>query len=225
MAQSTGSRDNWPKNCPWPKIWTSVQLFLTQRKEQYSDWGFTVIMHTSTCQRNGFRKLKHGRLLRLSSSDPVLSAALLLTASSAPARSGRPLVVRTERLPFLRELPHRHRLASHPCVPEFDTIKRVIHCAACTRKFNARSPRKTGLTDVGKNSGLHADIHQRKKWPRIARGCHSVLGWNNAVQQVRINQNRFPLLGAHAAVQCEECLRRCGWTVPGSLNGLALLAT
>src|SRR5260370_12669446 len=35
--------------------------------------------------------------------------------------------------------------------------------------------------------------------------CPSVLGWNNAVQQVKDHKNRFPLFGAHAAVQCEDC--------------------
>ncbi len=35
--------------------------------------------------------------------------------------------------------------------------------------------------------------------------CHTVLGWNIAVQQLKDHQNRFPLLGAHAAVQCEDC--------------------
>jgi hypothetical protein len=32
-----------------------------------------------------------------------------------------------------------------------------------------------------------------------------VQGWNIAVQQVKDHQNRFPLLGAHAAVQCDDC--------------------
>jgi len=35
--------------------------------------------------------------------------------------------------------------------------------------------------------------------------CHTVQGWNIAVQQVKDHQNRFPLLGAHAAVQCDAC--------------------
>lgn len=35
--------------------------------------------------------------------------------------------------------------------------------------------------------------------------CHTVKGWDIAVQQVKDHMNRFPLLGAHAAVQCEEC--------------------
>jgi hypothetical protein len=61
------------------------------------------------------------------------------------------------------------------------------------------------FADVGKNcQDCHADIHQRKMGTDCAQ-CHSVLGWNNAVQQVKDHQNRFPLFGAHAAVQCEDC--------------------
>jgi hypothetical protein len=47
-------------------------------------------------------------------------------------------------------------------------------------------------------------VHQRKMGTNCA-DCHTVQGWNVAVQQVKDHQNRFPLLGAHAAVQCEDC--------------------
>jgi hypothetical protein len=64
---------------------------------------------------------------------------------------------------------------------------------------------KPVFTDVGKNcQDCHVDIHQRKMGTNCAQ-CHTVQGWNNAVQQVKDHQNRFPLLGAHAAVQCEDC--------------------
>jgi hypothetical protein len=61
------------------------------------------------------------------------------------------------------------------------------------------------FTNVGKNcADCHADIHRRQMGPDCAQ-CHTVQGWNIAVQQVRDHQNRFPLLGAHATVQCDEC--------------------
>jgi hypothetical protein len=61
------------------------------------------------------------------------------------------------------------------------------------------------FTNVGKNcQDCHTDIHQRKMGTDCAQ-CHTVQGWNIAVQQVKNHQNRFPLLGAHAAVQCEDC--------------------
>jgi len=50
----------------------------------------------------------------------------------------------------------------------------------------------------------HTDIHQNKMGTNCA-DCHTVQGWKIAVQQVKDHQNRFPLLGAHAAVQCEDC--------------------
>src|SRR6266576_3813051 len=66
-------------------------------------------------------------------------------------------------------------------------------------------PRKTDIHGCGEElSGFHADIHQRKMGTDCAQ-CHTVLGWNNAIQQVKDHQNRFPLLGAHAAVQCQDC--------------------
>jgi hypothetical protein len=64
---------------------------------------------------------------------------------------------------------------------------------------------KPVFTNVGKNcQDCHADVHQRKMGANCAQ-CHTVQGWNVAVQQVKDHQNRFPLLGAHAAVQCDDC--------------------
>lgn len=53
-------------------------------------------------------------------------------------------------------------------------------------------------------SDCHADIHRRQFGANCAE-CHSVLGWNVTLQAVRAHENRFPLLGAHAAVECEAC--------------------
>jgi hypothetical protein len=64
---------------------------------------------------------------------------------------------------------------------------------------------KPVFTNVGKNcEDCHTDVHQRKMGTNCAQ-CHTVQGWNVAVQQLKDHQNRFPLLGAHAAVQCEDC--------------------
>src|SRR5882762_9947039 len=61
------------------------------------------------------------------------------------------------------------------------------------------------FTDVGKNcADCHADIHRRQFGANCAQ-CHTVSGWNVSVQAVQNHFNRFPLLGAHAVVQCEEC--------------------
>jgi len=64
---------------------------------------------------------------------------------------------------------------------------------------------KPVFTDVGKNcQDCHDDVHRRQMGANCAQ-CHTVQGWNIAVQQLKDHQNRFPLLGAHAAVQCDDC--------------------
>jgi hypothetical protein len=91
-------------------------------------------------------------------------------------------------------------------VPEFDHNKTRYPLRGMHEKVKcAECHIKPVFTDVGKQcQDCHADIHQRKMGTDCAR-CHTVLGWNIAVQQVKDHQNRFPLLGAHAAVQCEDC--------------------
>jgi len=91
-------------------------------------------------------------------------------------------------------------------VPEFDHNKTRYALRGMHEKVQCTQCHvKPIFADVGKNcQDCHADIHQRKMGTDCAQ-CHSVLGWNNAVQQVKDHQNRFPLFGAHAAVQCEDC--------------------
>jgi hypothetical protein len=61
------------------------------------------------------------------------------------------------------------------------------------------------FTDVGKNcSDCHADIHLRKFGADCGE-CHIVQGWFTSKKQVRNHQNLFPLIGAHAAAECEAC--------------------
>ena len=61
------------------------------------------------------------------------------------------------------------------------------------------------FTDVGKNcADCHADIHRRQFGANCAQ-CHTVSGWNVSVQSIQNHFNRFPLLGAHAVVECNEC--------------------
>jgi hypothetical protein len=91
-------------------------------------------------------------------------------------------------------------------VPEFDHNKTKYPLRGMHEKVQcAQCHSKPVFTNVGKNcQDCHADIHQRKMGTDCAE-CHTVLGWSIAVQQVKDHQNRFPLLGAHAAVQCEDC--------------------
>src|SRR5437762_3510023 len=93
-------------------------------------------------------------------------------------------------------------------VPEFDHNKTAYPLRGMHEKVQCtQCHAKPVFTEVGKHcQDCHADIHQRKMGTDCAQ-CHSVQGWNIAVQKVRDHQNRFPLLGAHAAVQCEDCHR------------------
>ena len=50
----------------------------------------------------------------------------------------------------------------------------------------------------------HADIHRRQMGANC-ENCHTVKGWNVSIQAIKDHQNRFPLVGAHALVDCEAC--------------------
>jgi len=64
---------------------------------------------------------------------------------------------------------------------------------------------KPVFTDVGKNcANCHADIHRGQFGANCAQ-CHTVLGWQVSTQSIQQHFNRFPLLGAHAVVECQEC--------------------
>ncbi len=49
----------------------------------------------------------------------------------------------------------------------------------------------------------HADIHRRQFGAECER-CHNVRGWQEVRAQQQ-HQNRFPLLGAHALLECDAC--------------------
>jgi hypothetical protein len=91
-------------------------------------------------------------------------------------------------------------------VPEFDHNKtsfplRGMHeGVACTQCHT-----KMVFTNVGTRcADCHADIH-RRQFGANCEQCHNVKGWNVGIQQVKQHENRFPLVGAHAALDCESC--------------------
>lgn len=63
----------------------------------------------------------------------------------------------------------------------------------------------------------HADIHHRQ-FGANCESCHSVKGWQVSVNQIRDHQNRFPLVGAHALLQCDDCHRNAA---AGQFTGLS----
>ncbi|HKW64405.1 MAG TPA: hypothetical protein VJN89_17775 [Candidatus Acidoferrum sp.] len=91
-------------------------------------------------------------------------------------------------------------------VPEFDHNKTKYPLRGMHEKVQCTQCHvKPVFTNVSKDcKDCHTDVHQTKMGTNCAQ-CHTVQGWNVAVQQVKDHQNRFPLLGAHAAVQCDDC--------------------
>ncbi len=64
---------------------------------------------------------------------------------------------------------------------------------------------KPVFSNVGTQcADCHADIHRRQLGANCEQ-CHTVLGWSVQVQAIRAHENRFPLVGAHAAVECVAC--------------------
>ena len=91
-------------------------------------------------------------------------------------------------------------------IPEFDHNKtpyplRGMHvnvgCTACHTKLV--------FTDVGKScNACHADIHRGQNG-KNCESCHTVKGWKVDLQAINQHTSRFPLLGAHATAQCDDC--------------------
>jgi len=50
----------------------------------------------------------------------------------------------------------------------------------------------------------HADLH-RGQFGANCEQCHTVKGWRVSINSVKEHFNRFPLVGAHAAVECDAC--------------------
>jgi hypothetical protein len=53
-------------------------------------------------------------------------------------------------------------------------------------------------------ANCHADIH-RGQFGSDCERCHTVRGWQEGLRDLRSHQNRFPLIGAHAALACDDC--------------------
>ncbi len=63
----------------------------------------------------------------------------------------------------------------------------------------------------------HADIH-RRQFGANCESCHTVKGWQVSLKAINDHQNRFPLIGAHALLQCEDCHKNAA---AGQFTGLS----
>jgi hypothetical protein len=91
-------------------------------------------------------------------------------------------------------------------IPEFDHDKTSYPLRGMHEKVQCTQCHvKLVFTNVGqKCSDCHADLH-RGQFGANCESCHTVKGWKVSVTAIRDHQNRFPLIGAHAAVDCESC--------------------
>jgi hypothetical protein len=91
-------------------------------------------------------------------------------------------------------------------IPEFDhnqtrfPLRGLHEGVTCTQCHT-----KPVFSNVGtKCADCHADIHKRQ-FGAACEQCHTVRGWQVSMKQINEHQNRFPLLGAHAALDCDSC--------------------
>lgn len=65
----------------------------------------------------------------------------------------------------------------------------------------------------------HADLHRRKNGVQCDM-CHRDTGWQVSIHDINEHQDRFPLIGAHAAVDCYSC-HKVGTVGPFNRQGLS----
>jgi hypothetical protein len=90
--------------------------------------------------------------------------------------------------------------------PEFDHGKtgyplRGMHTKVACQECHVNPV----FANVGGNcQDCHADLHRRKNGAQCEL-CHRVNGWEVSIHSINEHQDRFPLIGAHAAVDCYSC--------------------
>jgi hypothetical protein len=105
-------------------------------------------------------------------------------------------------------------------VPEFDHNKtkyplRGQHEGVACTQCHA----KPVFSNTGTNcADCHADIHRRQMGANCEQ-CHTVKGWSIVLQRVREHDNRFPLVGGHAGLDCADCHKS---EAVGQFQGLSI---
>ncbi len=105
-------------------------------------------------------------------------------------------------------------------VPEFDhnTTRyplRGLHQGVSCTQCHA----KPVFSNTGTNcADCHADIHRRQMGANCEQ-CHTVKGWNIITQRVKEHDNRFPLVGGHAGLDCADCHKS---EAVGQFQGLSI---
>jgi len=140
----------------------------------------------------------------------VTSVLLLFSAPRSSAQSQEPYAqTRSPHGPLNVPCQNCHTLSGWKPIrgiPEFDhnqtryPLRGMHQNVTCTQCHV-----KPVFTNVGlKCADCHADMHKRQ-FGAYCEQCHTVKGWQVSIQQVQQHTNRFPLLGAHAAQDCDSC--------------------
>jgi hypothetical protein len=139
----------------------------------------------------------------------ILLMLALQALSQGPSRPAQSQTSRNPHGPIDIPCENCHTATSWKpirAIPEFDHDKtryplrgmhEKVQCVECHTKL------------VFKNVGstcadCHADIH-RRQFGANCEQCHTVNGWNVSVQAIQNHFNRFPLVGAHASLECDAC--------------------
>ena len=103
--------------------------------------------------------------------------------------------------------------------PEFDHNSTRFSISGMHKGLGCRQCHvKLVFSDIAREcAGCHADIHRRQLGGNCEQ-CHTVRGWREMGKSVSGHENRFPLLGAHRALQCEDCHQRAATGLFRGLN-------
>lgn len=134
----------------------------------------------------------------------LISCGLSLAQEAAPSESGDsphgPMQVVCEKCHTASAWrPIRRK-------PEFDHSKtgyplRGLHTGVACQECHVHPV----FANVGRNcQDCHADLHRRRNGAQCEL-CHRVSGWQVSIHSINEHQDRFPLIGAHAAVDCYSC--------------------
>jgi hypothetical protein len=134
----------------------------------------------------------------------LLGACALTAAFQGPARGGSPHgnSIKTacskchasgKFIPIRPSPDFDHRSTGFP----LEGMHAGLYCRDCHSSLV--------FSDIGTEcSDCHADIHHRSLGADC-EGCHTIRGWDSIKRNVSGHTNRFPLLGAHVALECESC--------------------
>ena len=139
----------------------------------------------------------------------LITSTTIQNRARAQGTQNKPVTTRSPHGSFSLPCQNCHTFSGWKPIrnsPEFDhnttrfPLRGMHQKVSCTECHTS-----TVFSNVGtKCADCHADIHRRQMGAQCDQ-CHNVQGWASSVKTVREHQNRFPLLGAHALVECDSC--------------------